>query len=251
MILTLIEEYYDAAPRPLATVEEIGPFTLFVRTDPRGWPYYARPRLHGTEGFTPGDVQGVRARQRELGLPEALEWVDEVTPELLDAVRGAGMNVSLCPLLALPPTEITAHPDVPDGIDVRVLDAGSPALGDTVAAVAAGFAETDHAADGFPDQWPTLIDAGLVTLVGAFAGGAVVGGGSHSPRNGTTELTGIAVIPSARRRGVGAAITSALVRDAVRQGVGTVFLSAGDESVARVYERVGFVRVGTACIAEP
>ena len=31
----------------------------------------------------------------------------------------------------------------------------------------------------------------------------------------------------------------------------TVFLSAQDEAVARVYERVGFSRVGTACTAAP
>jgi len=33
--------------------------------------------------------------------------------------------------------------------------------------------------------------------------------------------------------------------------VQTVFLSAGGLEVARVYERVGFRQVGTACIAEP
>jgi ribosomal protein S18 acetylase RimI-like enzyme len=76
-----------------------------------------------------------------------------------------------------------------------------------------------------------------------------VGGGTHSPRGSTTELTGIAVLPRARRRGVGAAITLALVEDARRRGMHTIFLSAQDDTVARVYERVGFVRVGTACIA--
>jgi hypothetical protein len=30
-----------------------------------------------------------------------------------------------------------------------------------------------------------------------------------------------------------------------------VFLSAGDDDVARLYSRVGFRRIGTACIAEP
>lgn len=30
-----------------------------------------------------------------------------------------------------------------------------------------------------------------------------------------------------------------------------ILLSAQDDAVARVYERVGFERVGTACIAEP
>jgi ribosomal protein S18 acetylase RimI-like enzyme len=78
----------------------------------------------------------------------------------------------------------------------------------------------------------------------------VLGGGSHGPRGTTTELTGIAVLPRARRRGVGAAVTAALVEDAHALGVRTVFLSAQDDAVARVYERVGFVRVGTACIAE-
>ena len=34
-------------------------------------------------------------------------------------------------------------------------------------------------------------------------------------------------------------------------GVELVFLSAGSEDIARVYLRVGFRRVGTACIAEP
>lgn len=32
-------------------------------------------------------------------------------------------------------------------------------------------------------------------------------------------------------------------------GATTVFLSAGSEAVARVYRRVGFVDVGTACVA--
>ncbi|HKE50438.1 MAG TPA: GNAT family N-acetyltransferase, partial [Actinomycetes bacterium] len=30
-----------------------------------------------------------------------------------------------------------------------------------------------------------------------------------------------------------------------------VFLSAGSDDVARIYERVGFQRIATACIAEP
>jgi predicted GNAT family acetyltransferase len=44
-------------------------------------------------------------------------------------------------------------------------------------------------------------------------------------------------------------VTAALVADARARGCGTVSLSAQDDTVARVYERVGFVRVGTACVA--
>jgi hypothetical protein len=34
-------------------------------------------------------------------------------------------------------------------------------------------------------------------------------------------------------------------------GADLIFLSAGDDDVARLYTRVGFRRLGTACIAEP
>jgi hypothetical protein len=40
------------------------------------------------------------------------------------------------------------------------------------------------------------------------------------------------------------------VQDARERGVETIFLSAGSEEIARVYARLGFRRVGTACIAE-
>jgi predicted GNAT family acetyltransferase len=33
--------------------------------------------------------------------------------------------------------------------------------------------------------------------------------------------------------------------------VPTVFLSASDDAVARIYARIGFQRIGTAMIAEP
>jgi phosphoserine phosphatase len=48
------------------------------------------------------------------------------------------------------------------------------------------------------------------------------------------------------RRGIAAALTSVLVAEALERGIQTVFLSAGDETIARVYGQVGFERVGTA-----
>ena len=49
---------------------------------------------------------------------------------------------------------------------------------------------------------------------------------------------------AARGRGLGAAVTSALAGAALGAGAELVFLAAGDEAAARVYERVGFRRVG-------
>jgi ribosomal protein S18 acetylase RimI-like enzyme len=246
-LLETLETYYDSVPRASATVEEVGPLTLFVKGRPGGWDYYARPRLGLTDDVRREDVDRVRARQRELGVPENLEWVHETTPSMLAAVRASGLPVDECPLLVLPED---AAPARVNGT-VRVLGPDDD-LGAVVSAVHAGFDGTDETVPRTATRQSALIRAGLLAMAAAYdEQGAVVGGGSHGPRGTTTELTGIAVLPRARRRGVGAAITAALVADARSRGVRTVFLSAQDDTVARVYERVGFVRVGTACIAEP
>ncbi|MGZ5345586.1 MAG: GNAT family N-acetyltransferase, partial [Actinomycetota bacterium] len=72
-LLRRIDAYLDAVPRSAVRTEAVGPFTLFVQ-EGNGWRYYARP-TPGAEAFTPSDVESVRARQRELGQPEAIEWV--------------------------------------------------------------------------------------------------------------------------------------------------------------------------------
>ncbi len=254
-LLGTLETYYDTAPRASADAEEVGPFTLFVRRDPEGWPFYARPRLGLSGDVTADDVAGVLARQAELGLPGNLEWVHETTPSLLAAARAAGLAVAQCPLLVLaeesrlpawsPPVREDAAPRT------AVLSADDPDLPLVVGAVHAGFSSSDAVEPRDASRQQRLMERGLLGVVAAYdEQGRVVGGGSHGPREGTTELTGIAVVPRARRRGVGAAVTAALVADARERGVRTVFLSAEDDAVARVYERVGFVRVGTACLAE-
>ncbi len=102
-MLDALERYYDTAPRAGASTVEVGPFTLFLRTDPALWHYYARPRLglSATAVITADDVTAVLDRQRELGVPQALEWVHESTPSLLGPAREAGMVVEECPLMVL------------------------------------------------------------------------------------------------------------------------------------------------------
>ena len=51
-MLTELESYYDTAPRAGATTVDVGPFTLFLKTDPDGWEYYGRPRLGLEEPVT-------------------------------------------------------------------------------------------------------------------------------------------------------------------------------------------------------
>jgi ribosomal protein S18 acetylase RimI-like enzyme len=83
----------------------------------------------------------------------------------------------------------------------------------------------------------------------ALAGGSPVCAGQHSPVDGVTELAGIGTLRPARRQGLGSAVTAALIGQARAAGVHTVFLSAEDEAVERLYGRLGFRTCGTAMIA--
>jgi len=95
------------------------------------------------------------------------------------------------------------------------------------------------------------LGSGLTVMAVAEDGSGPVAAGSHQPIAGVTEVVGVATLPTARRRGLGALVTAALVDDARSGGARAVFLSAGSADVARVYEKVGFARVATACIAQP
>lgn len=119
-VLNRIESYYDAVPRSSARAEAHGPLTLFVR-EGEGWPFYARPTL-GHSGVVALDaVEAVRARQRELGVPEAFEWVAETTPGLRAAVEASGLTVHEHPLMVLEGDGL-AVPG-PEGVTVRMVDA--------------------------------------------------------------------------------------------------------------------------------
>ncbi len=247
-VLARIEQYYDEVPRLEADARDAGPFTLFVRRG-TGHPYYARPGL-GRTAFEAEDIARVLDLQRTLGVPRALEWVDEVTPGLRAAVIEAGHRPRLHPLLVL--GDLSPAPPMQPTASCSVLAADDPRLAEIFGAVSAGFAERDEVAIHEIGARAEAIAAGRLVIVGAFApDGRAVGGGSTSPRGTVTELAGIAVLPRARRRGTGAALTRALVGAAHDAGCRTVFLSAADDAACRTYERIGFRRAATACVLEP
>ncbi|WP_018347563.1 GNAT family N-acetyltransferase [Longispora albida] len=258
--LLQLEAFYDAVPRPGSRTEEFGPLTLFVRTG-AGWPYYARPTLGGTAEITAADVTKVRERQRELGIPESFEWVAELAPGLAGAATEAGLHVHSHPVLVL--GELTGGRDVPG---IRKVEADDPELGRIRAVQNVGFgnggtavgvagpAERDAGTlpeEDLADLRKRIAD-GLTVVYAVFdADGGPVAAGMHQPIGPVSEIVGVATLPSARRRGLGAALTRALTADALAGGAEVVFLSAGDEDVARLYESLGYRQVATAMVAEP
>ncbi len=273
-----IDAFCDAVPRRRARAEELGPLVLFVPVG-AGWPYYARPRLSrdraGGPAISPDDIRAVRARQRELLIPESFEWIDEAAPQMTAAAPAAGLAVRAHPLMVL--GTLTA-PRVTDraqsgpaqfgpALSVRIVSPDEPDL-DRVWAVPAvafehpgtatglaGAIERDKIASGHDEGVVAMLRerlrSGQSVLAAAFDQDGPLGAGSCQSLASVAEITGVGVLPAARRMGLGGAVTAALAADAQRRGVQTVFLAASDDDVARVYRRLGFRRVGTAMIAEP
>lgn len=268
-LLDRLEEYYDAVPRHGARVEDFGPLTLFVR-EGRGWPFYARPAPGWSGPLEATDVQKVRARQRELGIPESFEWVAETTPMLRSAVEESGLVVHEHPLMVLDPGTPAVSPEkLPGNISVRIVGAEDPILPSALAVPHLAFAEPGthvglagkpqlaeavdaRAGDGSVEHTMLRIRAGLTAVAAAVENGsAALSAGQHQPLAGVSEIVGVGTLPAARRRGLALAVTASLVADARSRGAETVFLSAGDGDVAQMYARLGFRKIGTALIAEP
>ncbi len=263
-VIERIDAFCNAVPRRRAQAQEFGPLVLFVTTGP-GWPYYARPKRGLRPPVTAADVRAVRARQRELIIPESFEWIEEAAPEMAAAAAAAGLDVVPHPLLLLASPGPVPH--LPPGITVRIVAPEEQELDRiwAVPAVAfghlgtavgeAGAAERDKiAADhdaGTIAMLRERLRSGHSVLAAAFGPDGPVAAGSYQAVDGVAEITGVGVLPTHRRQGLGAAVTALLAADALEGGVETVFLSATDEVVARVYARIGFREIGTAMIAEP
>ena len=261
--LSRIDHYLDRVPRSAARTEEVGPFTLFVG-QPHGWQYYGRPRFALDEAITRRDVEGLLERQRELEVPQTIEGLADVTQSLATACQDAGLSVEELPLLIYrSPRKVP----IPDGVRIRRADPDDVAVSSSqaVAALAFEYEGTGTAAVG-PKQRDELLGSrdegtdalvcdriarGLSVLFVAEDESGVVASGMHQPVEDVTEIVGVATLPVMRRRGLAGALTADLVSDSRRRGVSLCFLTAGSTEIARVYERVGFERVGTAIAASP
>jgi ribosomal protein S18 acetylase RimI-like enzyme len=260
-MISRVDDYLHAVPLSGSVAEQVGPFTLFRSTTV--WPYYARPLPGSGRTIEQSDVEAVRSRCEELGIPLSFEWIVETCPSLGPAAAAAGLTLVEHPLLILEPDEFRpvsadARSEILPADDAVLRQAravASLAFGDPGTAVGeAGPKERDAKAAEVSDA---LIEAvldrvrrGVTVPAGAFTEDGMVASGQHQPVDGTTEIVGVGTLPSMRRRGLAAAVTSTLAEHAFANGVDLILLSAETKAVAAVYERVGFHRIGTAGAAE-
>jgi predicted N-acetyltransferase YhbS len=258
-MLDCIERYFAAAPLPDAPITAVG--GIDVPVGPPSWAYPARPRADGPR-VTADDVLAAVALQERSGLPVSLEWVCERSPDVAPAARAAGLVVEELPLLvAADPVELM----LPQGVRLYVVGADDPELPRYERVTAIAFAHPGGRADVREaplDRSPEAaarttalrerIAAGRTVMIVAVENGEPVAVGSHHPvdvdGDEVSEIAGVATLPRLRGRGLGAGLASALSAHA-RETADLVFLTAGDDDVARVYERVGFARLATSAVA--
>ncbi len=260
-MISRVDDYLHAVPLSGSVPEQVGPFTLFRSTTV--WPYYARPVPGSGKTISPADVELVRARCAELGIPLSFEWVVETCPSLGPAASAAGLTVLEHPLLVLErdyfqPAKADAKCEILPAEDAVLRQARAVAglaFGNPGTAVGmVGPAERDSAATAVSDEMiAAMLDRvvkGFTVGAGAFTDEGMVASGQHQPVGTATEVVGVGTLPSMRRRGLAAAVTSVLVEHAFDHGIDLVMLSAESDAVAAVYERVGFRRIGWAGAAE-
>jgi ribosomal protein S18 acetylase RimI-like enzyme len=286
-----LERFYDAVPRDGAVAEDIGSLVLFVRKGAGwpyyARPRLAADRAPSAADITavrnrqrelgvPETFEWVHEHD-----PDLLAVARSAGLQVLLAPLLALEPAALLPDLPLPGAAVRlidpASPTFAADLAARqaVGRLGFSALPNAATGVAgdAPVLLEDLAADGTLAAGPAgpaerdAVEPPSVEEVAEerrrAAAGLVVSALVESPTEGVlasgllqragrvAEIAGVATLPSARRRGFASQLTAALARHAVRDGVDLVFLSAGDDDVARLYTRVGFRRIGTACIAEP
>ncbi len=179
-------------------------------------------------------------RYRPTGLSLGVDLEPGMHPAVRLAAESAGLRmVETRPGMALPVAELRPSA-APPGVEIRRVD-DATLLAAAAEADAASFdAEIALTRAFLPDA--LLHDAAQRVFV-AIADGAVVGAGESALADGVLGVFGIATIPSFRRRGIAAALTSGLIADRADEADLAVLQSS--RLGYGVYERLGFRTMST------
>jgi ribosomal protein S18 acetylase RimI-like enzyme len=222
---------------------DVGPFVVgWNPTNDNKYFTYATPRPG--RKITDEDVAQLVAAFRDIERTPRLEYVLSSAPSLEERLLAAGFEVEerhdylVC-------TPATFHPaPAPDGFILSVPESDED-FRELISAQNEAFGDHFDATDADIERGRRTQDKGGTIIMARAADGRVAGGGQASiPSLGLVEVGGIATREDFRRRGVGAAVTSAITERAFAAGVEAAWLEASGEQSWRVYERAGYVPTG-------
>jgi ribosomal protein S18 acetylase RimI-like enzyme len=243
-LLRLVRNVRVAAARGRVAIPTDG-FTLYRSESATAHMNFAVP-----DDAAPADwsaaLAALRAAFAHHGRSARIEAFAELHPGLPAAAAAAGWRCAMtAPVLTLPPGALAPAPAAAGAY--RPLDPDDVPRLEAVlrgAHVAFGGAEDDAAALEWLPQLRRGLRAGTsmggaVDLDGAPVAGAIVVRGSDAG-----ELAGVWTRLGHRRRGLARQACHTLLAEAFADGLPLAWLSAA-EGALRLYESLGFVRVGT------
>jgi ribosomal protein S18 acetylase RimI-like enzyme len=240
-----IQQYLREAVSERREVERVGPF--LAAFDPHtDHPFLSYAIPDDGASPTPDDVSALRAAFVGRGRVPRLEYLPAQAPAAEPALLAGGFAVEArLALMACAPSEARAVAP-PHGVELSLPD-DDAGLRDGLAVANDAFGEPGIPPPDAIGRLRERLDAGEIAVLArdAASGEALGWGQCTIPRGGVTELAGIGVAASARRRGIAGAITARLAAEAFARGVGTAFLTPGSDAAGRVYERAGFTARST------
>jgi GNAT superfamily N-acetyltransferase len=241
-----IQQYLRGAAAHERDTERVGPFlaTFDVR-DSNPYLSYAIP----DDGAVPtadevAALLDIYTRRDRL---PRLEYLPSVAPAVERALLDGGFVVEaqLPGMVCLPEGALPIA--APEGIAIAVPDTDADWHDMTIAQHAAfGIGAPEEDPDAPARGRARLADGGVTLVARDTGSGAIIGGGVATvPADGVTEIAGIGVLESHRRRGIAGAITAELTRRAFAAGVEVAWLTPGHEGAHRVYARAGYADATT------
>ena len=238
-----LQTYLRYSARRQYEAVAVPPFTLFFHPT-AALPYfnYAIP-----DEATGGDLQRPLARLRAefnaRSRQPRLEFIEAFAPDLAAALSAEGfveearLTLMICTVDTYRPA-----PWVPR-LTVSALTGLSP-VADAQTFLATqrqGFDPGDTTSTTVAQAEQFLQRLGDDRAFLARLDGQPVGAGTLvAAFDGLAEVAGITTLAPFRRRGIASVLTSEVVRTAFLQGVEVALLTAADEHVGHLYERIGF-----------
>lgn len=242
-LLRRLDAYGDELYARTRRAVRVGPFTCFIHptTDLDGMSTVHVPGPF--EGDLRPHLEEVIRVFADAGRTCAFEYFEDLWPDLLPVLLENGFGaLNRYPVMVVSPEDFVAE-RVP-GLEVRKVRADD----DLWAVQHVGhlsFENPGPITDAHIETMRRELEAGEVHIYASFLEGVPVGVGIWLPVIDRISLiTFVATLPEHRGRGIAGRVTSVAIADAIAAGAEHVWLTAGGEGATRLYERLGFRRIG-------
>ncbi len=247
--LTQIEASMRVVGRQERTVFSQPHFEIFISASQDDHLSFAVP-LSAAPGDWSSAIADMQATFEQHHKRPRLEYIAELHPELAPALAQAGLVCeSRAPVMVLNIAQLSLPPEPPPLAHYQALTAADEPFLKTYLmnqSIAYGGSGGEESLGWLPNLRQGLTNGAVMGAVllqaGEMVSGAVIQMGAGG--QGIGELAGVWTAPTQRQRGLAYALCQQLLADYRAAGHQACWLSAA-EGAQRLYEKLGFVYVGT------